>query len=116
MSLAMTAASTVTTISQPGALAMVGAGCFGSVVGYITYRTLARTTEHASITDLAAVIGAVGGGTITVLYGPADGALFAWYSIGLVIGMALYLALSFLTRGKTATGTVLGSDAPRTGG
>jgi hypothetical protein len=114
MTLAVSAASAVTTISHPRGLVLFGASCFGAVVGYITYRTLARTTDKAAITDLATVIGAVGGGGITVLYGPADGTLFAMYSIGLVIGMVLYLIASLLTRGKAATGTVLGSDGVRT--
>lgn len=113
MSLAVSAVSAVTTISNPSGLVLFGAACFGSVIGYITYRTLARTTDKASITDLASVIGAIGGGTVTVVYGPADGTLFALYSIGLVIGMVLYLIASLLIRGKTATGGVLGSDGPR---
>lgn len=105
----------VTTISHPGSLALAGSGCFGTVVGYITYRTLARTTDKAAITDLASVIGAIGGGVITSLYGPADGSLFAVYSIGLVVGMGLYLAASLLLRGKQVTGTVLGQDDVREG-
>ena len=100
----------VTTIAHPGSLAMVGAGCFGLVVGYITYRTLARTTDKAAITDLASVIGAIGGGVITTLYGPANGSLFAVYSIGLVVGMGLYLLASVLLRGTQVTGQVLGAD------
>jgi outer membrane lipoprotein SlyB len=47
--------------------------CFGLVVGYITYRTLARTTEKVAISDLATVIGAIGGAAITGLFGPTDG-------------------------------------------
>jgi hypothetical protein len=114
MSLAVTAISGVTTISHPHGLVLFGAACFGSVVGYITYRTLARTTDKAAITDLASVIGAIGGGAITILYGPADGTMFAMYSIGLVVGMALYLIASLFTRGKYVVGTtVLGSDGVR---
>lgn len=103
----------VTTIAHPGGLALFGSGCFGTVVGYVTYRTLARTTEKASITDLASVIGAVGGGAITALYGPPDGSLFAVYSIGLVVGMALYLLASLLLQGKEKTSLVLGGDDVR---
>jgi len=102
-----------TTISHPSDLALGGAICFGLVVGYITYRTLARTTDKAAITDLATVIGAIGGGAITALYGPADGSLFAMYSIGLIVGMALYLLASLLLRGKQVTGQVLGADDVR---
>lgn len=102
-----------TTIQHPGNLAFSGAVCFGVVVGYITYRTLARTTDKAAITDLASVLGAIGGGTVLTIYGPADGALFAMYSIGLLGGMVLYLLASLAFRGKDTTGTVLGSDGVR---
>jgi hypothetical protein len=102
-----------TTIAHPGGLALSGSVCFGIVVGYITYRTLARTTDKAAITDLATVIGAVGGGAITTVYGPADGSLFAMYSIGLLGGMALYLLASIGLRGREPTGQVLGGDDVR---
>ncbi len=108
--------ATTTTVSDPAGIVLVGALCFGIAIGYITYRTLARTTDKASITDLAAVIGAVGGGTVTTLFGSANGKMFAFYSIGLVAGMVSYLTLSLLLRGKDTTGTVvLGSD-PNQGG
>ena len=103
----------VTTIQNPGTLAYSGAVCFGIVVGYITYRTLARTTDKAAITDLATVIGAVGGGTVLTLYGSADGAMFAMYSFGLLAGMVLYLIASLIFRGKQVTGTTLGKDDVR---
>jgi fucose permease len=72
-------------------LPLAGAFCFGLVVGYITYRTLARTTAKASIADLATVIAAIGGGTITLLFGGADGNMFGLYAIGLAVGFLLYL-------------------------
>ena len=94
----------------------IGALCFGFVVGYITYRTLARTTAKAAVSDLATVIGAIGGATITGLFGPVDGSMFAYYSIGLIIGMAAYLGLSLLLRGKDVTGgDVLGGEGPQQG-
>ena len=42
-----------------------GVLCFGLVVGYITYRTLVRTTANAAVSDLATVIGAIGGEAVT---------------------------------------------------
>ena len=107
--------ASISTSASDSALVLIGALCFGVVVGYITYRTLARTTDKAAITDLASVIGAVGGGTALTLWGPADGSLFAVYSIGLVIGMAVYVILSLAIRGRPATGKVLGSDGPLSG-
>jgi hypothetical protein len=102
-----------TTIQHPTSLTFSGAVCFGVVVGYITYRTLARTTDKAAITDLASVLGAIGGGTVLTIYGPADGALFALYSIGLLGGMVLYLVASLAIQGKDKTAAVLGSDGVR---
>ncbi|MEU6981727.1 hypothetical protein [Streptomyces sp. NPDC046371] len=44
---------------------------------------------------------------------PADGSMFAWYSIGLVIGMAVYLVLHLILNGKAGTAVVLGGDDPQ---
>ena len=71
----------------------VGAICFGVVIGWITYRTLRRSTGTA-ISDLAAVIGAVGGGAVTLLFDTKI--LFAYYSIGLAGGFFLYLIIAML--------------------
>lgn len=70
----------------------VGAVLFGLVIGWVTYRTLRRSNETVAISDLAAVVGAVGGAAVTGLF--EDGALFAWYSIGLAIGFFGYLVLA----------------------
>jgi uncharacterized membrane protein YeaQ/YmgE (transglycosylase-associated protein family) len=67
----------------------VGAILFGVVVGWITYRSLRRAKEGAALSDIAAVIGAVGGAAITGLFDST--ALFAWYSIGLFVGFFAYL-------------------------
>lgn len=83
----------------------VGTLCFGIVVGYITYRTLARK-DDAAISDLAAVIAAVGGGAVTSLF-DSDSDRFGIYSIGLLIGMAIYLLLSLAIRGKKATSDIM---------
>lgn len=85
----------------------IGAAFFGVVVGYITYRTLARTADKAAISDLVAVIGAIGGGAITKLYEPGTTA-FAWYAIGLLIGMAIFFGLYFLLNGRVALTHVMG--------
>jgi hypothetical protein len=74
----------------------VGATCFGVTVGYITYRTLARTTDSAAITDLSAVVGVIGGGAVTALFNPDRGDLFGWYSIGLLIGIVTYFLAHLL--------------------
>jgi crotonobetainyl-CoA:carnitine CoA-transferase CaiB-like acyl-CoA transferase len=81
----------------------IGAACFGVVTGYITYRTLARTTTP----HIAAVVAAVGGGAVTAIFPAKESDAFGWYSIGLVAGMALYLALFFALRGRSQTGGIL---------
>ena len=67
----------------------IGAVCFGIVVGFITYRTLVFK-EGASIGDISAVVGAVGGGVVTVWSDQGGSDSFAWYSIGLLGGVLLY--------------------------
>lgn len=96
-------------------LYLFGAGAFGIVVGFITYRTLVRA-QTTGVADLATVIGAIGGGTVTTLFGPADGSGFAVYSICLLPGMVIYLLLSLALRGKKETGAVvLGRNGPLDG-
>ncbi|MDI9978806.1 hypothetical protein [Rhodococcus sp. IEGM 1307] len=67
----------------------IGAICFGLVVGFVTYRTLVFK-EGASVSDIAAVVAALGGGVVTVWFDRAEGDSFAWYSIGLLAGMVVY--------------------------
>ena len=69
----------------------LGALLFGVVIGWITYRTLRRTNETVAISNIASVIGAVGGGAVTGLF--EDAVMFAWYSIGLAVGFFLYMLL-----------------------
>lgn len=70
----------------------VGAFCFGVVIGWVTYRTLRRTRETVALSNIATVIGAVGGAAVTALF--ASPALFACYSIGLTSGFFGYLLIA----------------------
>jgi hypothetical protein len=83
----------------------VGAACFGIVVGWVTSRTLRRSTP-GGLTDIATVIGSVGGAAITGLFKPSDNT-FGMYCIGLAGGFFLYLILAIVTSGKA---TLRGSD------
>ncbi|GIF17343.1 NhaP-type Na+/H+ or K+/H+ antiporter [Actinoplanes tereljensis] len=76
----------------------IGSVCFGLVIGFITYRTLVHTNDKASISDLAAVIAAVGGGAVTALF-PEGTEAFGYYAIGLAVGVAAYLGIA-LKAGK----------------
>jgi NhaP-type Na+/H+ or K+/H+ antiporter len=73
----------------------IGAVCFGIVIGYIAYRTLVRVDSN-SISDLAAVIAAVGGGVVAERFDEKGTDAFGWYSIGLLIGMAVFLVLRLI--------------------
>ena len=85
-----------------------GALLFGVVVGWITYRTLVRRTGGAQISDIATVIGAVGGGAVTALFN--DKRLFGLYSVGLFVGFFAYLILFYLLNGRKNTAVVMGED------
>lgn len=87
----------------------IGAVCFGVVIGYIAYRTLVRK-DTAAITDLSAVVGAVGGGVVTVWFDQAAGDSFAWYSIGLLVGMVLYYIQFRIVNTKEESAARLGGE------
>jgi NhaP-type Na+/H+ or K+/H+ antiporter len=68
-----------------------GALCFGLVIGWVTYRTLRRSKETVALSNIASVIGAVGGAAVTGLFKSEE--MFAAYSIGLAVGFFAYLVL-----------------------
>jgi O-antigen/teichoic acid export membrane protein len=70
-------------------LPLVGALAFGIVIGWVTYRTLRRRTDTVGLSDIATVIGAVGGAAVTTLFDTDD--LFGAYCIGLFVGFFVYL-------------------------
>lgn len=72
----------------------IGAICFGLVIGWITYRTLRRKDGNAAISDIAAVIAAIGGAAITTLFSGAE--LFSAYCIGLAIGFFGYFVVALI--------------------
>ncbi len=71
----------------------IGALCFGIVVGWLTYFTMRHKKNHA-ISDIATVIGAIGGAAVLKLF-PAN-SLFGWYAIGLAIGFFVYFFIFFI--------------------
>jgi len=64
---------------------------FGVVIGFITYRTL-KHKKDAGISDIASVIGAVGGAAVVALF-PAGSNRFDEYAIGLALGFFLFLVI-----------------------
>jgi hypothetical protein len=85
---------------MPDTLMYVGAFAFGAVIGWTTYFIM-RRAQPTAITDIAAVIGALGGAAILTLF-EARGPMFASYAIGLAVGFFAYFVIFFLIVGKGA--------------
>lgn len=77
----------------------LGALAFGVVVGWVAYRTIRRTQTNG-LSDISAVIAAVGGGAVTALF-PTGSKAFGAYGIGLAVGFFMYLIVSLFVAGKT---------------
>ena len=80
---------------------LAGAFAFGLVVGWVTYRTLRRTKTNG-ISDIASVIGAVGGASVLALF-PKETDLFGAYGLGLAAGFFFYLLISLMLARQTNT-------------
>jgi hypothetical protein len=93
---------------------LCGSFAFGLVVGWIAYRTLRRSAT-SGLSDIATVIGAVGGGAVTALF-PAGSDAFGAYAIGLAVGFFAYLVTAVVIAGKTSglspVGEWLGTSDP----
>lgn len=88
-------------------LAIIGSALFGVVIGWITYRTVRRREGATQLSDIATVIGAVGGGVVTTL--PfSDPDVFGAYAIGLAIGFFAYLAVAVRVHGSASAATWMG--------
>ena len=81
-------------------ISAVGAFAFGVVIGWVTYRTLRRSSGGSSISDIGAVIGAVGGAAVSGLF-PRETGAFGFYCLGLALGFFGYLATAVVLAGRT---------------
>jgi hypothetical protein len=77
-----------------------GAFCFGAVIGWFTYFTMRYSPTHA-LSDIAVVIGAVGGAAILALF-PTGTSLFGNYGVGLAVGFFSYVAILIIATLRTA--------------
>jgi H+/Cl- antiporter ClcA len=75
-------------------MAVLGAICFGLVIGWITYGMLRRREGAVGLTGLAAVLAAVGGGAVTALLALPE--VFGGYALGLAVGFFGYLVAATL--------------------
>jgi hypothetical protein len=80
-------------------LTLVGAFCFGLVVGWVTYSIL-RRAQRGNLSDIATIIGTVGGAAVIALFPISTGA-FGAYSIGLALGFFGYLGFAALFPNST---------------
>lgn len=73
-------------------MAIWGAFAFGVVLGWFTYFTNRYRKGEVQFTDLATLLGVIGGGAVTALFGDAKTSLFGAYGLGLAVGFFAYFA------------------------
>jgi len=74
-------------------LQLLGAGGFGALIGWYVYYVNRYRKGDVQLSDIATIIGILGGGAILALF-PAASDLFGAYGIGLFAGFfGYYLAL-----------------------
>jgi uncharacterized membrane protein YeaQ/YmgE (transglycosylase-associated protein family) len=84
---------------------ITGSICFGLVIGWVTYRTLRRSPTNG-LSDIAVIIGAVGGAAITTLF-PYGTEMFSYYCFGLAIGFFAYLIVAGIIVARSRKNTEL---------
>ena len=77
------------TVVQATPLQIWGAAGFGAIIGWLVYYINRYRTGDVQFSDLATVIGIIGGGAILALF-PAATDLFGGYGIGLFVGFFSY--------------------------
>jgi hypothetical protein len=68
---------------------LLGAGGLGVIIGWYVYFINRYRTADVQLGDLVTLVGVLGGGSITALFGPRTD-LFGAYGIGLVVGFFGY--------------------------
>ena len=73
-------------------LQLIGAGCFGALIGWYVYFINRNRKSDVQMSDLVTLIGVLGGSAVLVLF-PARTDLFGAYGVGLAIGFFGYFAV-----------------------
>lgn len=73
-------------------LQLVGAACFGGIIGWFVYYINRYRTGEVQLSDLVTLIGVIGGTAVLALF-PAKSDLFGAYGIGLAAGFFLYFVI-----------------------
>jgi len=77
----------------------IGAAGFGALIGWLVYYINRYRKGDVQFSDLTTLVGVIGGGAITGLFGKGDKELFGAYGIGLFLGFfAYFLTLIALVR------------------
>jgi hypothetical protein len=81
------------------ALQLIGAGCFGLLVGWYVYYVNRHRRGDVQLTDVGALVGVIGGGAVLTLF-PEQTDLFGAYGVGLAIGFFGYFSFLLYLRRK----------------
>jgi len=68
----------------------LGAFCFGLLIGWFVYYVNRYRKGDVQFSDITTLVGVIGGGAITVLFGAKGSTMFGAYGIGLAIGFFSY--------------------------
>lgn len=79
---------------------LIGSFAFGAVIGWTSYFIM-RRAKPTALSDIATIIGTLGGATVLGLF-DAKGSLFGAYAIGLAVGFFGYYVTFSRVVGKTA--------------
>jgi hypothetical protein len=78
-------------------LPYLGAGGFGTIIGWYIYYINRYRKGDVQFSDITTLVGVIGGGAVTSLFGDAKQALFGAYGVGLFCGFfGYFLALLVL--------------------
>lgn len=71
----------------------IGAFGFGIVIGWFVYFTNRYRKGDVQFSDLATLLGIIGGGAVTALFGEGKATLFGAYGLGLAVGFFAYFVM-----------------------
>lgn len=85
-------------IQTASLIQLLGAGCFGTLIGWYVYYVNRYRKGDVQFSDLVTLIGVLGGGTVLALF-PASTDLFGAYGLGLFCGFfGYFIVLNILVR------------------
>jgi hypothetical protein len=82
-------------------LQLIGAGCFGAILGWYLYYINRYRTGLVDFGDIITILGAIGGAGVLALF-PSGTDMFGTYGIGLAVGFFGYylILLGMVTRSE----------------